>query len=229
MKRFLVGAAAIAVAAAGCKGEASGPSTRQMTPAERQALIATLTNSPQMGQFGPVASAALLYVNEVGQMQLTTGPTTAAYTAVGLWMDINATVSGAPLVTQFFTVLAWQGTGSSISKISLVLGAGNTAPSTATLGPTFSGTTGGTAMFGDAPFSSGDVYVSTSGTFAVSAVSFVGPTAFSLGTLTGTYAPGTLMGSFSLTAMNGSGSSSSQSADFSAGIPAVRVVVNGSI
>ena len=228
MKRLIVGAAAaIALAVAGCKGEPSASSARLMSTTERQALTATLSSSPQMGQFGPIASAALVYVSEVGQVVVTTGTTSAAYNAVGLWMDINVTHGQQPVVSQFFTVLVWQGTGQSIQKIGLVLGAGNTAPTSVTLGATFNGTSGGTGMFGNAPFDASAVYVAASGTFSVSGVSFTGAASFSQGTLTGSYSNGTLMGTYSFLGINSSATSVTQSTDFSSGIPAVHLVVNG--
>jgi hypothetical protein len=226
MRRLIVGTAAvIALGLAGCKGD-SAPSGRTLSPAERQALTATLSGSPQMGQFGPLAAAALVYVSDVGQLVVMNGTSSDTYNAIGLWMDINVN-HGGPVVSQFLTVLAWQGTGTTIQKLALVLGAGNSLPVTDSLGASFNGTSGGTAMLGSAPFGTNDVFVADTGTFHVFGGSFGGSTAFTQGTLNGTYTPGTITGSYAVTASNGTGSAS-QSADFAAGIPAVHLVVRGS-
>ncbi len=229
MNRITVGvAAAVALAALGCSSTPSSTSVRTLSPSERQALASTLLSTTQIGIYGPVASQALVYVNEVGQLSVTTESTTATYNAVGLWMDIAALHGADSVKTQFFTTLAWQGTSTSITKITLVLGAGNTAPTSATLGTSFNGLTGGTAMFGSAPYGGSDVYLSNQGTFSVSSVSFGAGTNFTQGTMTGSYSAGTLGGNFTFQGVNSALAAKTQSADFTAGLPAVRLVVRGS-
>ncbi len=229
MNRTIISlAAAIALGAIGCSGEPSGTSVRTLSPSERQALASTLLSTTQIGIYGPVASQALVYVNEVGQLTVTTESTTAVYNAVGLWVDIYAYHSPDTVKTQFFATLAWQGTTSTITKITLVLGAGNTAPTSATLGSSFNGLTGGTAMFGAAPYGGNDVYLSNQGTFGVSSVSFGAGSPFTQGTMTGTYSAGTLGGNFTFQGVNGSLAAKTQAADFTGGLPAVRLVVRGS-
>lgn len=221
------GAAALALAVAGC-GETSSPSARTLSPTERQALAATLLNSPQIGIYGPVAAQALVFVSEVGQVTITTDTATGVYSAVGLWIDINAAHGAGTVVTQFFTALAWQGTNSSVSKLTLVIGAGNTAPKSDSLFLTFNGTSGGTALFGSAPYAANDVYVSNNGTFSTTSLSFAGTTDFTQGTMTGTFSVGTLGGNFTFQGVNASLQAKQQSADFTTGLPAVHLVVRGS-
>lgn len=226
-KLVALGMLCAAAALAGCKSETTSPPSTTLSPGQRQALSATLGSSPQMGSFGPLASAALAYVTQYGQIQITTGTTTATYNAVGLWMNINAMHGTTPVVSEFFTVLAWQGSGATIQALSLVLGAGNSPPVTDTLSASFNGTRGGTGMFGTAPFGTTDVYLASAGTLVISGVSFGGGTAFTAGTLNGTYAPGSLTGHYTFLGMNSLGTTSQQSSDFSVGIPAVQFMVQG--
>lgn len=222
------GVAAIACAMAACSGEPTHASARTLSPTERQALAATLLNSPQIGIYGPVAAQALVYVNEVGDLSVITDTASGIYSAVGLWMDIDAVHGSGTVTTQFFTTLAWQGTNSSISKLTLVIGAGNTAPKSDSLFPTFDGTSGGTALLGSAPYGGNDVYVSNAGTFNVASLSFTGSTNFTQGSMTGSYGVGTLGGSFVFQGVNASLQAKQQSADFTTGLPAVHLIVRGS-
>jgi hypothetical protein len=228
MKLVIVGGAmALALAAAGCRGSPSGASARTLSPTERQLLASTLLNSPQIGIYGPVAAQALAYVNEVGQVTILTDTASGIYSAVGLWMDINAVHGTGTVVTQFFTALAWQGTTSSITKLTLVIGAGNSAPKSDSLLPTFNGTSGGTALFGSPPYGANDVYVSNMGIFSVASLSFSGSTDFTAGMMSGSYTAGTLGGNFTFQGVNASKAAKQQSADFAAGLPAVRLIVRG--
>ena len=224
----VAGAAALALAAVGCSSTTSGSSGRTLSPTERQALAATLLSSPQIGIYGPVAAQALVYVNEVGDVTITTDTSTATYSAVSLWMDINAAHGASTVLTQFFTTLAWQGTNSTITKLTLVIGAGNTAPKSDSLFPVFNGSTGGTGLFGSAPFGANDVYVSNSGTASVTSLSFSGSTDFTQGTMTGTYSVGTLGGNFTFQGVNASLQAKRQTADYTTGLPAVHLIVRGS-
>lgn len=222
------GAAALALVVAGCSHEPSGTSVRTLSPTERQALAATLLSAPQMGTYGPIAAAALVYVNEVGQLSVRTDAVTETYSAVGLWMDINAVHGTDTVVSQFFTTLAWQGTGATITKLSVVIGAGNAAPKSDSLSQTFNGSSGGTALFGDTPFAANDVYVSSAGTFSVTSLAFTGSTDFTQGTTTGSYSAGLLGGNFAVQGVNAGLQTKQQSADFAAGLPAVHLLVRGS-
>jgi hypothetical protein len=231
MRRLVAGAVAvIAAAVAGCSGEPSGAKVHTLSPAERQALSAILMGSPQIGAYGPIASLALSFVDQAGELTVTTtttSATSAVYNAVVLWMDIDATTNGVPVVTQFFAVLAWQGTGASITKLTAALGVANTAPSNVSLGPTFNPASGGTAMVTSAPYSITDLYVSTAGTLAINSLNFTsGSTAYTQGTLQGTYQRGSVGGSYTFTAASGV-NNLNQAADFSAALPAVHVFVQG--
>jgi hypothetical protein len=225
-KVFVAGIVPIALAAAACS-QTTSSSAHLLSPTERQALAATLLGTTQIGIYGPVASQALAFINEVGQLSVTTEGTTANYNAVGLWFDIHAFHSPDTITTQFFATLAWQGTTSTISKITLVLGAGNTAPVSDALSSSFNGATGGTGMFGGAPYGANDVYLSNQGTFAVSAVSFGGQTSFTQGTMNGSYGVGTLAGTFNFQGVNASSAAKHQTADFTTGLPAVQLIVRG--
>jgi hypothetical protein len=229
MNRSVVGAAAaLSLAIAACGGGTTGTTTRTLSPAERQALAAALLNSPQMGAYGPVASQALVFVADVGQLSIVTDGTPESYNGVGLWMDINATHDTAAVVTQFFALLAWQGTGSTITKLTVVMGTGNNTPVTDSLTTSFNPVHGGMALFGGAPFGGNDVYVSSQGTFTTSSAEFSGSTNFTQGSLSGSYSYGTLGGHYFAQGANAALAVRQQTGDFSSGLPAVRLVVRGS-
>lgn len=236
MRKVGVGLVLAASLAAACSSSGTtGVSSDAIDGPELAAVRSVLGQALASDSFfSELSTFVFPFIDRATKVAEAAGDTTRL---VGILLDINATKGDTPVVAQFTGLLDWRhyrpGT-QTVDTITFLLGAGITPPLSDSLKTTFSPDSAGTGVgfvVAQATDSVIQTWLTRTGAFHVSAVTFGAAQKTGIGGLTLSVSHGTMNGDFHLSAklVPDSSTSVSGSRSFAGGIQAVKIGITGTL